>query len=96
MMLYTRHHRPNGSWLSQLLKVFGANFSESSEQTLIRMMSPLLEVATRAEVRGAIHQQVQEADALQEDPSARHPIGFIGFIGFNDNGQGKPRTISCG
>ena len=60
------------------------------------MMSPLLEVATRTEARGAIHQQVQEAGALQEDPSARHAIGFIGCIGFEDNGQGKPRTTSCG
>jgi len=93
MMLYTRQHRPNGSWLPQLLKVFGANFSESSEQTLIRMMSPLLEVATRAEARGAIHRQVQEAGALQEDPSARRQIGFIGL---EVNGQGKPRTISRG
>ena len=95
-MLCTRQHRPNGSWLSQLLKIFGANFSESSEPTLIHMMSPLLEVATRTEARGAIHQQVQEAGALQEDPSARHAIGFIGCIGFEDNGQGKPRTISRG
>ena len=45
---------------------------------------------------GAIHQQVQEAGALQEDPSARHAIGFIGCIGFEDNGQGKPRTTSYG